>query len=562
MQTGLTSFLDKVIARGAMRASGEKSANGVGERIGDGGVGERIGRKTGDAEGQGTGSTFAAEFARMIRVLRAEVEHPRHAAEVVMEDATTIDGEADPDGSEDVEGQDLTDRGMPITAGSFAWRWHHETGDRTQDAVATQALPPETADTPPEEPGEASEAAQVALADATEDVSWEQTDDPVVREAKRDVSDVADMPAPPASKDARATLEGEAEPDGSAVEEAPVETADNHETEVRAQVVPVPDTNPVQDAMDAAESPAANVSVTSSPVTDKPAAKKVGVDKASVEVVDTSKEQAAVVAASSSGRVAKPVSGAADTPVVEGEAPDGPAMQNAASQQSALGKDGGDERHPDARPGNRPAGDTPPRGMVGQVKVDVVSAQTHMPPAPPATVQLLGDTIGEALKELANTRFAGEAGTEIFNQGEPAQPGASRRMVVDLNPRDLGTVRVTLVNRAGELHIEIVSSTDKATDLLNSHRDALAQSIRQAGSAVTEISVRAAQDGGAGREFQAGQQQTSFNWSGSSSGNGAGGEKSGGAQHPFSDVPQGGQPRPDGDGKSEAQADIRSGIYL
>ncbi len=586
MQTGLTSFLDKVIARGAMRASGESAANGVGDRIGDGGFGESVGRKSGDAEGHGTGSTFAAEFARMIRVLRAEAGHPRHADDGAMDDVTPSDGEAAPDTSEDVEA-----RGMPMTAGSFAWRWHHETGVRAQDIAATQATQPDAVEAKPQNvdalpeevketemplpnaPDEALEALPQAPMEDVEDISVTLADDPTEVDDGNVVPGIADAPATEEAgdeviattvEDVTVAHQVEAEPELSVVEDVPAETTDNAETDVRAQAVPVSETNPVQDAIGIAESPAAKAPDTSSLVTVEPSIKNSSTGKTEIDEIAGGKERPAIVAEPSSGRAAKHASGAVDAPAGEGEAPDAPTAQNAPSQQSALGKNAGGEGEPrpDTRQGNRPAGEAAPRGTVGQVKVDVVSGQTHLPPAPPATVQLLGDTIGEALKELANTRFAGEAAGEVPNQGEPAQPGASRRMVVDLHPRDLGTVRVTLVNRAGELHIEIVSSTDKATDLLNSHRDALAQSIRQAGSAVTEISVRAAQDGGTGREFQGGQQQAAFSWSGGNGGNGGGGEKSGGAQHPFSDVPQGGQPRPNGDGKSETQADIRSGIYL
>jgi flagellar hook-length control protein FliK len=191
-----------------------------------------------------------------------------------------------------------------------------------------------------------------------------------------------------------------------------------------------------------------------------------------------------------------------------------------------------------------------------QTRVEIVAGQTHLPPAPPAssTVQLLGESVGEALKELANTRFSNETAQD----GETVHQKISRRLVVELHPRELGSVRITLVKQAGELRIEIVPTTDKANDLLASHRDALAHTIRHAGSVVGEITVRMSHDGGVGSNFQPGQNPAS-NWNG---GNGTGGERSGDARHPGPDSSQGGQYRQDSENRPESERPSRNGVYL
>lgn len=435
MQTGLTSFLDRMVS-----GAGAKSAKGDPVQKGSEEAADRI--------GQGAGSAIAMEFARLIRALRADVS-PAKAAEVsdTEPEANPLqDGEASADEDPDF---------MGAIPGALVLHWSREI----------------TAES-------ANVAAGKAEAQIVETPNGEQQNTVPV-EGSRRRGRTAELPTDAGTILAQTKAEGE----GVAAGEIAVA---------------------------------------------KPGRERVQSDRAADVAGET--ESGEVVSGQDRKSPADP-------------APSG-ARRDAGELQTRL------EQVRDA------ARNSTPRGTGAQVRVEVVAGQTHLPPIPAASasVQLLGKSIGEAVNELANASLPGEFSPE----GDKGTREVSRRLVVDLHPRELGSVRVTLTRQAGELHIEIVPTTDKANDLLNSHRDALAHTIRQAGGAVAEISVRLSHDGAMGRDFQPGQ-NPAFSWNG---GNDSGGERSGGARHYVPDSSPGAQNRQDVESAPNPERPSRNGVYL
>ena len=469
MQTGLTSFIDKMIAGTARQPATGESAQTV-----DGEAGGKF--------GQGKGQAIAAEFSRIIRALRAETQPG--------------------DGS-----QSGVDR-----------------ADETDEAAMTGSALPDDA--------EADADALNALADA------DDTDADAAEKAE-DGADGAQAHGMAAWRDWRMHgphWQEEASADPSAVEA----DQENAETgEVDPGIAP-----PVQ-------VPLAKPDV-------KAAADDEGAETADITAAMGRSGQRAAIneAIRREGQAGEGDGGDAD-----------PAASPDGRQAAVPGVRAGDGARADggqARAGSDrgAAQEAMARGAGQQVRVDVVSNQTFMPPTQPApsTVQQLGAALGEAASEVANTRSSGAFG-EIGQDGKPAQPEISRRLVIDLHPREFGSVRVSMIRQGGELQIEIMSTTDKAHDLLNSHRDALVQTIRGAGAAVTDITVRVSNDGGMGRDFQQGQ-NPAFNWNGGDGASGGSGQSGEDGRPTVSQGNREDQQWRNTESRPETDHRSRNGIYL
>lgn len=190
-------------------------------------------------------------------------------------------------------------------------------------------------------------------------------------------------------------------------------------------------------------------------------------------------------------------------------------------------------------------------------KIEVVASATFLPPVSArATIAPLAGSIGEALAEPAETESP-----SATRQGHDGSR-VSRRLEIELHPRELGTVRVNLVSRGGEISVEIISTTHEAHDLLQTHKDALVDAIRHAGAAGGDVSVRIVSDPSANRDFQSGQNQGQH-----ASGNGAAnanGDGSSGNRRQGADGFQNGTPpaRADRSSAAETPGEQRQGIYL
>ncbi|MCB1463468.1 MAG: flagellar hook-length control protein FliK [Nitratireductor sp.] len=460
MQTGLGSFLDRMISGGGARPMTGDTA-------------QKPGHDNADRPGLGGGAAIAMEFARLIRSLRADAPTDKSGEAIDLDAEENASRESDADA--DVE----TDA-MRAVPGALMLHWNREVahagkGDHGEGETTNMNAP------------DADAVAALGEA-AIPDAEGADGDEPASGRTGRRHGEAGtpDFAAGAAVSPSQAGIEGEGAMAGEAA------------NAIRSG-------NPAQ-------------------------------SERSLESVSTG-------------------DGAG-----EGE-PEGalPAQERLTSSRQASAGEGREagERVARLEQVRDNAHDHAPRGAGASVRVEIVAGQTHLPPASAAAsnVQLLGDSIGEAINEMANARLSGEV-----SQGDNAgNREVGRRLVVDLHPRELGSVRVTLVKQAGELHIEIVPTTDKANDLLNSHRDALAQTIRQAGGAVTEISVRLSHDGAMGRDFQPGQNPAAFNLSG---GNDSGRERSGDTRHPVPENNSGAQNRIDRESSGDPERSSRSGVYL
>ncbi|GIL00215.1 MAG: hypothetical protein BroJett030_01140 [Alphaproteobacteria bacterium] len=155
--------------------------------------------------------------------------------------------------------------------------------------------------------------------------------------------------------------------------------------------------------------------------------------------------------------------------------------------------DGGRD-NPPAREADLPARQPP-------VRIEVVGAATFLPPAAQRSpvIELVTGPLAATLEELAALADAPDAQAAA---GDRAQ--VSRRLEIQLHPEELGTVRINLVSRGGEVSVEIIASTRQAHELLGSHKEALAEAIRQPGTTGGEVVIRLA-DAQTGRDFQSGQ---------------------------------------------------------
>lgn len=205
-----------------------------------------------------------------------------------------------------------------------------------------------------------------------------------------------------------------------------------------------------------------------------------------------------------------------------------------------------------------------PAGGKTQPKIEIISNSTFLPPvgARSTTIDHLAGKIVESLDQPTGPGSVPSGPLDAADAADNTVR-VSRRMEIELNPRDLGTVRVNLVSRAGEVSIEIIATSPRAHELLTGQRDALAEAVRHAGATGGDVTVRIAADTPANRDFQSGQNgsQNQQQWSGSGNG-GTDGSAGNRRQAP----PGFGQPGHQSDGQRQAEGDAntprRSGMYL
>jgi chemotaxis protein MotD len=114
-------------------------------------------------------------------------------------------------------------------------------------------------------------------------------------------------------------------------------------------------------------------------------------------------------------------------------------------------------------------------------KVSVVSQQTHLVPA--ATTSAVGQIADAVITDLPNLADAATTGVGSVAMEADAPPDRApmRMLTVQLDPPDLGEVRVNMRLKGDNLELHVVAASHDTAKLLQTQRDALSDLIRDTG---------------------------------------------------------------------------------
>lgn len=137
----------------------------------------------------------------------------------------------------------------------------------------------------------------------------------------------------------------------------------------------------------------------------------------------------------------------------------------------------------------------------GDVKINVVKQENHVLPALPQQLSVTGMS-RTVVSQVLELRRSGE----LEMTGLDVKTGANKPVKVievQLMPRNLGTVGITIRNVAGRINISIEVQGAEAERLIKTEVDKIAGAIRQAGQVVEDITIK--------RGVQMSQQSDSLN---------------------------------------------------
>lgn len=124
----------------------------------------------------------------------------------------------------------------------------------------------------------------------------------------------------------------------------------------------------------------------------------------------------------------------------------------------------------------------------GDVKITMTKPEGHALPAMPQQLTV-GGMSRTVVSQVLEMRQSNEAGTNALD-AKPSAVRPDKVIEVQLMPRNLGTVGITIRNVAGRITIAIEVQGAEAERLIKTEVDKIAGAIRQAGQVVEDISVK------------------------------------------------------------------------